>query len=169
MNNTGTLQVTTPSDREIVLTRVFDAPRSLVFDAMTKPELVKRWYGCRGWSLVTCEIDLRVGGKWRYVMHGPDGAKMGQFGEYREIARPDRLVSTEAFDEYPGEALATIVLVDHGGKTTFTNTLVYESKQIRDAVIESGMEHGAAETFDQLAEMLASDAYRSATVQQTLT
>jgi uncharacterized protein YndB with AHSA1/START domain len=159
MKNTGTLQVTTPADRQIVLTRVFDAPRSLVFDALTKPELVKRWYGPRDWSLIVCEIDLTVGGAWRYVLRGPDGATMGMSGVYREIAAPGRLVSTEAFDEYPdGEALATVVLVEAAGKTTFTNTLLYPSQQVRDAVIASGMEHGAAETFDRLAEELASTA-----------
>ncbi len=155
MLNTGTLKVTTPSDREILLTRVFDAPRSLVFDAMTKPELLKRWYGCDGSSLVICEVDLRVGGTWRHVLRNPDGTEMGMRGVYREIARPERLVSTESFDDFPGEALATLVFVEDAGRTTFTNTLLYPSQQIRDAVIQSGMEHGAAEGFDRLAEVLA--------------
>ena len=91
MKNTGTLQVTTPSDKEIVLTRVFDAPRHLVFDALTKPELLKRWFGPRGWSLVVCDVDLRVGGAWRFVLRGPDGTEMGMSGIYREIARPERI------------------------------------------------------------------------------
>ena len=156
MKNTGTLKVTTPSDREIVLTRVFDAPRSLVFDALTKPELLKRWFGPRGWSLVVCEIDLRVGGKWRFVLRGPDGHEMGMRGVYREIVPPDRSVHTESFDDYPGESIVTTVLVEQGGKTTLTGTILYESKEIRDAVINSGMEHGAAESHDRLAELLAS-------------
>jgi uncharacterized protein YndB with AHSA1/START domain len=158
MKNTGTLKVTTPTEREIVLTRVFDAPRNMVFDALTKPELLKRWYGPRGWTLVVCEVDLKVGGSWRFVLRGPDGTDMGMRGVYREIAPPDRLVSTEAYDDYPGESLATVVLVESGGKTTFTNTLLYPSRETRDAVINSGMEHGAAETFDKLAEHLASTA-----------
>ena len=156
MQNTGTLQVTLPSDREVVLTRVFDAPRELVNDALTKPELLKRWFGPRGWSLVVCEVDLRVGGKWRFVLHGPDGSTMGMYGVYRELVRPERTVHTESFDDYPGESLVTGVLVERDGKTTLTGTVLYESKEIRDAVVGSGMEHGAAESYDKLAELLPS-------------
>lgn len=155
MKNTGTLQVTTPSDREVVLTRVFDAPRRLVYDAFTQPELLKRWFGPRGWSLVVCEVDLRVGGAWRYVLRGPDGKEMGMSGVYRELAPPDRSVHTERFDDYPGESVVTTVLVEEHGRTTLTATVLAESKEIRDAVISSGMEHGAAETYDKLAELLA--------------
>ncbi len=156
MQDTGTLQVTTPSDREIVLTRVFDAPRELVYDALTKPELLKRWFGPRGWSLVVCEVDLRVGGAWRFVLRGPDGSEMGMHGVYRELVRPERTVHTESFDDYPGESVVTGVLVERDGKTTLTANVLYESKEIRDAVISSGMEHGAAETYDKLAELLPS-------------
>jgi len=156
MKSTGTLNVTLPSEREIVLTRVFDAPRRMVYDAMTKPELLKRWFGPRGWSLVVCEIDLRVGGKWRFVLRGPDGAEMGMSGVYRELTRPERSMHTESFDDFPGESLVTTVLVEDAGKTTLTGTIRYESQEIRDAVIKSGMEHGAAETYDKLAELLAS-------------
>ena len=156
MKNTGTLQVTTPSEKEVVLTRVFDAPRHLVFDALTKPELLKRWFGPRGWSLVVCEVDLRVGGAWRFVLRGPDGTEMGMSGVYREILRPERSVHTERFDEYPGESVVTAVLVEKDGKTTLTGTVLYESQEIRDAVISSGMEHGAAESYDKLAEYFAS-------------
>jgi uncharacterized protein YndB with AHSA1/START domain len=156
MQNTGTLQVTTPSDREVVLTRVFDAPRELVYDALTKPELLKRWFGPRGWSLVVCEVDLRVGGAWRFVLRGPDGSEMGMRGVYRELVRPERTVHTESFDDYPGESVVTGVLVERDGKTTLTGTVLYESKEIRDAVIGSGMEHGAAESYDKLAELLPS-------------
>jgi uncharacterized protein YndB with AHSA1/START domain len=156
VKNTGTLKVTTPSDREIVLTRVFDAPRRLVYDALTKPELLKRWFGPRGWSLTECEVDLRVGGAWRFVLSGPGGATMVMHGVYRELVPPERDVHTERMDGYPGEALVTGVLVETGGKTTLTGTVLYESKEIRDAVIASGMEHGAAETYDRLAEHLAS-------------
>jgi uncharacterized protein YndB with AHSA1/START domain len=154
MLNTGTLTVTTPSAREVVLTRVFDAPRHLVFDALTKPELVKRWFGPHGWTLVECEIDFRVGGAWRYVLEGPDGRSMGMGGEYREIVPGERTVHTEAFDDYPGDSVVTVVLTEHEGRTTLTGTVLYESQEVRDAVIESGMEHGAAETYDRLAELL---------------
>src|SRR2546428_8059955 len=98
MKNTGTLKVTTPSSREIVLTRVFDAPRRLVFDAFTKPELLKRWFGPRGWSMAVCEVDLKVGGAFRFVLHGPDGKEMGMRGVYKEIAAPASSVHMESFD-----------------------------------------------------------------------
>jgi uncharacterized protein YndB with AHSA1/START domain len=156
MKNPGTLKVTTPTAREIVMTRVFDAPRSFVFDAFTKPELLRRWFGPRGWSLVVCEVDLKVGGAWRFVLRGPDGKEMGMRGVYREIAAPDRSVHTESFDDYPGESVVTTVLVEDRGKTTLTATVLYPSQEIRDAVIKSGMEYGAAESYDRLAELLAS-------------
>src|SRR3954449_1887749 len=156
MKNTGTLKVTTPTDREIVMTRVFDAPRRLVFDAFTKPELLKRWFGPRGFSLVVCDVDLRVGGGFRFVLRGPDGKDMGMRGVYREIVAPERSVHMESFDDYPGELQVTTVLVEQDGKTTLTATVLYASAEIRDAVIKSGMEHGAAESYDKLAELLAS-------------
>ena len=158
MKNTGSLRVTLPSDREVVLTRVFDAPRHLVYDALTRPELLKRWFGPRDWSLTVCDVDLRVGGAWRFVLSGPDGQEMGMSGVYRELAPPDRTVRTEVFDDYPGEAVVTTVLVEHDGKTTLTDTVLSPSKEIRDAVLQSGMEDGAAETYDRLAELLASTA-----------
>src|SRR3982074_3686276 len=111
MKNTGTLKVTTPTNREIVLTRVFDAPRHLVFDAFTKPELLKRWFGPRGWSLAACEVDLRVGGGFRFVPRSPDGKDMGMRGVYHELTPPDRSVHTESFDDYPGESTVNVVLV----------------------------------------------------------
>ena len=156
MKNTGTLKVTTPTDREIVMTRVFDAPRSMVFDAFSKPELLKRWFGPRGWSLVVCDVDLRVGGGFRFVMRGPDGKEMGMRGVYREIVAPERSVHMESFDDYPGESQVTAVFIEQGGKTTLTATVLYPSKEVRDIVIKSGMEHGAAESYDKLAELLAS-------------
>ena len=156
MKNTGTLKVTTPTDREIVLTRVFDAPRHLVFDAFTKAELLKRWFGPRGWSLVVCEVDLRVGGGFRFVLRGPDGTQMGMRGVYREIVPPERSGHMESFDDYPGESQVTSVLTEDGGRTTLTATVLYPSQEVRDIVIKSGMEHGAAESYDKLAEMLAS-------------
>ena len=127
MKNTGTLKVSLPTEREVVMTRVFDAPRRLVFDALTKPELLKRWFGPRGWSLVVCEADLKVGGAWRWVLRGPDGRDMGMRGVYQEIMPPERLVSTESFDDYPGESLNTLILSEEDGKTTFTIMVRYAS------------------------------------------
>ena len=159
MKNAATLQLTTPSEREIAMTRVFDAPRKLVFDAWTKPELIKRWLGVRaGWSMVVCEVDLKVGGAYRYVWRGPDGVEMGMGGVYREIVPPERLVCTEQFDDpwYEGEALDTLVMVEEGGKTTVTTTVRHASREVRDAVLKSGMDRGVAESYDTLAELLAS-------------
>ena len=159
MTNTGTLQVATPTSREIVMTRVFDAPRQMVFDAFSKPELLKRWFGPRGWTLSTCEVDLRVGGGFRFVLRGPDGREMGMRGLYKELAPPERSVHMETFDDFPGsESQVTAVFTERDGKTTFTATVLYPSQQVRDAVIASGMEHGAAESYDRLAELLAGEA-----------
>ena len=155
----GELQVTTPSEREIAMTRVFDAPRSLVFDAWTKPELLKRWLGVRGgWTFAVCEVDLKVGGAYRFVWRGPDGREMGMGGVYREIVRPERLVATEKFDEswYEGDALDTTTFVERGGKTTATTTVRYVSQEVRDAVLKTPMLTGVAESYDKMAEVLAS-------------
>jgi len=158
MTNTGTLQVTTPTDKEIVLTRVFDAPRHLVFDAWTRPELLKRWHGARGWNLVVCEVDLRVGGSWRFVSRGPDGTDMRQSGVYREIVRPERLVLTEMFDNqsYAGESLITHVFLEQNRTTTVTSTVLYASREARDIVIKYPMARGVTESYDRLAELLLS-------------
>ncbi len=156
MKNTGTLQVTTSGEREIVMTRVFDAPRNLVFDAFSKPELLKQWFGPHGWSLLTCEVDFRVGGGFRFVLRGPDGQEMGMRGVYREIVPPKRSVHVESFDDFPGESLVTAEMVEEADKTTLTATVLYPSREVRDAVIKSGMEHGAAESYDKLADLLSS-------------
>lgn len=156
MKNTGTLTVTTPTDREIEMTRVFDAPRRLIWDAFTKPELLRRWFGPRGWSLVVCEVDLRVGGGFRFVLRGPDGRDMGMRGVYREIVPPERSVHMESFDDFPGESQVTAVWSEQLGKTTLKVTVLYPSQEVRDAVIQSGMEPGAAESYDKLAELLTS-------------
>ena len=135
MANAGTLKLTTAGDREIVMTRVFDAPRHLVFDAMTKPELLKRWLtGPPGWTMAVCQVDLRVGGAYRYVWRRPDGAEMGMGGVHREIAPPERIVCTQLFDEdwTGGEALGTLVLTERDGKTTVTNTVRYSTPEARD-------------------------------------
>ena len=158
MKNTGTLQVTTLGDCEVVMTRVFDAPRQLVFDAFSKPELLQRWFGPRGWSLVVCEVDFRVGGGFRFVLRGPDGREMGMRGVYRELVPPERSVHMESFDDYPGESEVTGVFAEQGGKTTLTVTVAYASREVRDIVLKSGMEHGAAESYDRLAELLTAEA-----------
>jgi uncharacterized protein YndB with AHSA1/START domain len=154
MKNTGTLNVMLSGDREVIMTRVFDAPRQLVFDAFRKPELLKRWFGPRGWALDVCEVDWRVGGGFRFVLRGPDGKTLGMRGVYRELVPPERSVHMESFDDYPGESQVTAVFVEAAGKTTLTATVRYESRMVRDAVVQSGMEHGAAESYDRLAEML---------------
>jgi uncharacterized protein YndB with AHSA1/START domain len=156
MKNTGTLKVEVRGEREILLTRVFDAPKELVWKAMTQPELVKRWFGPRGHQLVECEIDLRPGGKWRYLILMPNGHTMGMRGEYLEIEPCDRMVHTESFDEYAefGVGVITSVFAEEHGKTTFTGLQVAPSREVRDAIVASGMEHGAAETYDRLAELL---------------
>jgi uncharacterized protein YndB with AHSA1/START domain len=159
MRNLGTLKVATPSDREIAITRVFDAPRQMVFDALTKPELAKQWLiGPPGWTMPVCEIDLRVGGAYRFVWRGPDGAGMGSRGVYREVAAPERVVATERFDEpwYPGEALVTNTLIERGGITTLTLTILYESQAARDAVLKTQMAKGLTMSYDRLAQVLAS-------------
>src|ERR1700686_760274 len=130
MKNTGTLKVITPTEREVVMTRVFDAPRGRVFDALTQADLFRRWVWPRGWSLAVCEIDLKVGGAWRSVLRGPGSKEMGMRGVYQEIVPPERLVSTESFDDYPGESLNTLVLFEKDGKTTFTITVRYQSQDI---------------------------------------
>jgi uncharacterized protein YndB with AHSA1/START domain len=153
-----TLKITTRGDRELVMTRAFDAPRHLVFEAYTRPEHLKRWLGVHsGWSLEVCDIDLRVGGAYRYLWRGPNGAEMGMRGIYREVVPPERLVATEVFDEswYPGEAVDTLELVERDDRTTLTVTVRYESREARDAVLKSPMEQGVAAGYDKLAEVLA--------------
>jgi uncharacterized protein YndB with AHSA1/START domain len=155
MKNTGTLTVAMPTPKQIVLTRVFNAPRMLVFDAFTKPELLRRWFGPRGWSLVVCEVDFRVGGGFRFVLRSPEGNQMGMRGTYCEIDAPYRTVHRESFDDLPGESEVTTDLTERDRTTVLTATITYTSQEIRDAVIRSGMEHGAAESYDRLAELLA--------------
>jgi uncharacterized protein YndB with AHSA1/START domain len=161
MMNSGTLKVTTPTEKEIVLTRVFAAPRRLVFDAMSRPDLIQRWlYGPPGWSMVVCEDDARVGGTFRWVWRGPDGAEMAMRGVYREVVPPERIARTESFelgcDVQAGEQLATLVLTEQEGKTLLTLTVLYPSKEARDGAIASGMERGVSASYDRLAELLLS-------------
>jgi len=148
------LSVTLLSDREILLQRVFNAPRWMVFEALTKPEHLKHWYGPRSCPLVEAEVDLRVGGAWVYTLRRPGGGTMVMRGVYREIAPPDRIVSTESFDDYPGESLHTLTLAEQNGATTVEVRVLYPSQKARDAVLAHGMEQGAGETYDRLAEHL---------------
>ena len=159
MKNAGQLEITTPTDREIAMTRVFEAPRALVFDAFTKPELVRRWLlGPSGWTMPVCEIDLRVGGRYRYVWRKAGVPDMGMGGVFREIVPAERIVATESFDEawYEGEAVDTTVFHEKGGRTTVTMTMLLGSREIRDKILKSGMEKGVAESYDRLEEILAS-------------
>lgn len=155
----GAMKVTTPSDRTIVLTRDFDAPRHLVFEAFTRPEHLVHWWGPRGTTLSVCEVDLRPGGAWRFVVRKPSGNEHPFRGEYREITPPERLVYTFAIDvagmrDNPG--LVTDLFHDHHGRTTtLVETMEFPSLEERDATLRSGMATGAAETFDRLEELLA--------------
>jgi uncharacterized protein YndB with AHSA1/START domain len=154
--NSGSFKATTPSDREIVLTRLFDAPRRLVFEAMSKPEHVRRWWGILDdrYSVTTCEIDLRVGGRWRFVGRGPQG-EYAFHGVYREIAAPERVVFTEIFEPFPDvESIVTSVLTDEGGKTRLTVTALYPSLEVRDSVLKSGMARGASISYDRLEDLV---------------
>jgi len=136
--------------------RLFDAPKPLVFEALTKPEHVKRWWGILSdeYSVTVCEIDLRVGGAWRFVGRGPEGQYPSFYGVYREIAPPDRLVYTEIFEPFPdAESVVTTELSEEGGKTRMTVTALYPSLDVRDMVIQTGMEKGAAISYDRLEEV----------------
>jgi uncharacterized protein YndB with AHSA1/START domain len=155
--NSDSFNVTTASEQEIRMTRLFNAPRQLVFEAMTKPEHVKRWWGClgEGYSVPVCEIDLRPGGKWRFVNRHPNG-DAEFYGEYREITPPSRVVFTEIFAQYPDTvSVVTTVLTEEGNKTRITATVRYPSKEVRDMVLASGMEKGAGISYDRLEDLLA--------------
>jgi uncharacterized protein YndB with AHSA1/START domain len=154
------LNVTTPSDREIVMTRQFNAPRQLVFDAMTKPELIRRWlFAPPGWAMTVCEDDARVGGTFRWEWASAGGPAMAMHGVYREVVPPERIVRTETFDTgcapQAGEQIVTLTLTEQGGQTLLTLTILYPSKEARDATIASGMERGVAAGYDNLDELLA--------------
>jgi len=150
-----TLTVTTPSDREIVMTRTFDAPRELVFEAMTKPEHMKEWWGPRGYTLPVCEIDLRPGGAYRFVSADAEGNEYAFRGEYREIVPPEKIVWTFEFEGMPGNvSVDTMTLTEEDGKTTITSTSLFDDVEQRDGMLASGMETGAVETYDRLAELL---------------
>ncbi|MEP6764786.1 MAG: SRPBCC family protein [Gemmatimonadaceae bacterium] len=153
------LTITAGDNNDLIMTRSFDAPRDLVFKAFTTPELIKRWlFGPPGWEMTECAIDLRVGGKYRYAWSNIDGSSMGMGGEYREINKPEKIVSTEKFDQawYEGEAIGTLTLTEANGKTTAVTKVQYGSKETRDNVLKSPMESGVAAGYDRLEEVLAS-------------
>jgi uncharacterized protein YndB with AHSA1/START domain len=157
MTDRRTLQVTTPSDLEVTLTRAFHAPRALVFDALTRPEMIRQWLGIHGtWQWMVCEVDLRVGGAYRYQWRNATGRALGMRGTYLEVAAPGRLVHTEHFDEpwYPGEGHVTTVLTEEEGWTTLRATVRAESREARDAILRSGMESGVAAAYDTLEGLL---------------
>jgi uncharacterized protein YndB with AHSA1/START domain len=149
--------VTLPTDEQILITREFDAPRHLVWKAWTTPELVKRWWHANRGQATVCEIDLRVGGKWRYVMVADGGFEVGFHGEYREIVPDERLVSTEVYEGMPeGEAVNTLTLTEADGRTTLTILVQHSSKEHRDAHVESGMEAGLQDALDLLEQVAVS-------------
>ena len=154
--NSETFTVTTPSDREIRLTRLFDAPRALVFEAMSKPEHIRRWWGNLGdgYSVPICEVDLRPGGKWKFANRTPKGELAVFYGVYREVAPPERVVFTELFEPFPDvESVVTAVLTEENGKTRLTATIVYPSREVRDMVLGTGMARGAGLSYDRLEEV----------------
>jgi uncharacterized protein YndB with AHSA1/START domain len=154
--NSDSFKVTKPSDQEIRMTRLFDAPRRLVFEAMSKPEHVERWWGRlgEGYSVPVCEIDLRPGGRWRFVNRHPHG-EAAFHGEYREIAPPSRIVFTEIFEDFPDSvSIVTAELTEEGGKTRLTATVRYPSLEVRDMVLGSGMASGAAISYDRLEDLV---------------
>ena len=148
--------LTLPSDTEILIMREFDAPRALVFEAMSKPEHVRRWWGPRGTKMLTCEIDFRVGGKWRFVLGGVEGGREDAFsGEYVEIAPPERVVFVERYEPIPGsDHVVTSTLTERDGKTLLRAHIKYPNRESRDGHLMSGMEPGLQETYQRLDELL---------------
>src|SRR5579863_1669225 len=157
MTNSETFTVTTPSDREIVVTRVFNAPRRLVFEAWTNPKYLPHWMlGPDGWSMPVCETDLRPGGSWHIVWRHSNGQEMEMRGQYREVKPPERVVSTESWGGDWPETVNTLLLSEEAGKTTATITILYASKEARDAAINTGMKAGMAMSYDRLERLLLS-------------
>jgi len=157
MTGTATVKIATPSDREVTVTRVFAAPRQHVFDALTKPELLKRWLFAPGRSLEICDVDLKVGGGYRFVFRGPDKKDVGTRGTYREIVAPQKIVNVESWEDWDaGETLVTTILDEKDGQTMFTSTMLFPSREVRDTVLKSGLEKGVSENYDKLDALLAS-------------
>jgi uncharacterized protein YndB with AHSA1/START domain len=157
MTSSGKAVVTLPTDTQILITRVFDAPRHLVYKAWTTPELIKRWWsGDRG-TVTLAEVDLRVGGTWRYVMTADQGFEVAFHGEYKEIVPNERIVATEVFEGMPeGEALTTNTFTEKAGRTTLTMLSEHSSQMFRDMVVNSGMEGGMQESMDHLEQVAIS-------------
>lgn len=158
MTSSGTAVVTLPTDRQILIRREFDAPKHLVFQAWTTPDLIKRWWsGDRG-EVTIAEVDLGVGGKWRYVIAANGGFEVGFHGEYREIVSNERIVSTEIYEGVPegGAAVTTTTFTEVNGRTTLAVLTEYESQEVRDLVINSGMEGGVQESWDHLEQVAVS-------------
>jgi uncharacterized protein YndB with AHSA1/START domain len=154
--SSGTARVTLPSDTQILITREFAAPRHLVYRAWTTPELIKRWWHAKRGKMTLAEVDLRVGGRWRYVMIADGGLEVAFHGEYREIVPNERLVSTEVFELVPdAEAVDTLTLTEQGGRTTLTILVQHQTKAHRDAHLESGMEAGLQDALDLLEQVAA--------------
>jgi uncharacterized protein YndB with AHSA1/START domain len=152
-----TLTITTPTDREVVMTRLFDASPNLVFDAMTRPELLKQWLEAPGRTLAVCESDLKAGGRYRYVWRGPGKSDVGMHGVFREVSRPDRYVRTESWEDWDaGESVVTTVLTKQNGKTLLTVTQLFPSRAVRDEVVKAGLQHTADASFAKLAALLNS-------------
>ena len=157
VTSSGSAKVTLPKDDQILITREFDAPKHLVYKAFTTPELVKRWWHANRGEMTVAEIDLRVGGKWRYVMIADGGMEVGFHGEYREIVPNERIVSTEVYEGMPGaEAVNTMTLTEADGRTTLEILVQHASKENRDAHIESGMEAGMQDAMDLLEQVAVS-------------
>jgi uncharacterized protein YndB with AHSA1/START domain len=160
MSYAGTLMVVAKGDREITMTRRFGAPRAMVFEAWTRPELLKRWMtGPPGITLPICEVDLRVGGAYRYVWRTSQGQEMGAGGTFLEVTAPERFVATERFDQawYPGEAVITITFVEQNGETEVTTSMRYESTEGRDRVLKSGMTDGVRQSYDRVATIFEAE------------
>jgi uncharacterized protein YndB with AHSA1/START domain len=163
MTSSGTATVTLPTDEQILITRQFDAPRHLVYEAFTTPELVKRWWHANRGEMTVAEIDLRVGGSWRYVMVANGGFEVGFHGEYREIVPNERIVSTETYEGLPegvseedGTTLNTATFTEVDGRTTVTLLVQAPNKESRDAIIDSGMEAGLQDALSLLEEVARS-------------
>jgi uncharacterized protein YndB with AHSA1/START domain len=154
---TNSAKVTLPADTQILITREFDAPRHLVWKAYTTPDLIARWWGGEHGKVTSVEVDLRVGGTWRYVLTANEGFEVAFHGEYREISEPERLVNTEIYEGAPeGVGVVTTTLTESDGRTTLTQLCEYGSREVRDAVIDSGMESGMQESMDALERVAVS-------------
>lgn len=157
MKNSESLKITPSGDLELVIFRVFDAPREMIFEAFTQPAILKKWLlGPPGWTMPTCDLELKIGGQYRYLWRNETGEEMGVRGQFQEIIKSEKLIHTEKFDEswYPGESLITTILSEKLGKSLLTATIRYDSREARDLVIESNMDHGVRMSYDILEKIL---------------